>query len=480
MPIHLGKIAGIPIALDYSWFIIFFLLTWSVGFGVMPEEYPGLGTAEYLTIGVLASVLLFVSILIHELAHCVVAKNNGLKIRRITLFLFGGISEMEEEPQTASLELKMSLAGPLTSIVLAAGLFAFWQVSILARASVFIQAPLNYGALVNGIVAAFNLIPAFPLDGGRALRSLIWRRDKDLLRSTRRSVQIARVIAYAIMFFGILLVFGVDPISGLWLIMIGWFITIGAQSELRQMMTQEELGSLHASDVMTRRVDTLSPDVKLTQLQEEFQRLKHNGFPVLSGDQLQGCVTVEDLKKASKQEWSSKSVCDIMTPRNDLVVVYEDEPAIKAAQLMGGKSVGRVFVLGRDGRLSGIITRSDVIRTVQLQQATLQRGGRLSGGAFTVERGMDFVLEQPTFGEAEWKAAYEKGQVQLLSVSTIRHADGREYCQFVFEAVKPGIAPISLILEGLPSAGTQRPRRTVGYTISVMDTPSSHDAAQAD
>lgn len=471
MAIPLGKIGGIPIALDYSWFVIFFLITWSVAYGVMPAEYPGLGTLTYLAIGVVASILLFVSILVHELAHSIVAKRNGLKIRRITLFLFGGVSEMAEEPQTASLELKMSLAGPLTSVALAAGLFVAWQASIIAGANVFIQAPLNYGALVNGIVAAFNLIPAFPLDGGRALRSLIWRRNRDLMKSTTTSVGISRLIAFAIMFLGIFITFSGDYISGLWLVIIGWFISSGAQSELRQMMAQEELGTLHASDVMTRRVDSVTPDMKLDQLREEFFSKKHNGFPVLAGDELLGCVTVEDLKKAKKEEWPSKSVSEIMTRRDDLAVMAEDETAVKAAQLMGSRSVGRVFVLGADGRLSGIITRSDIIRT--LQQTTFQPGGGLVGGSFTVEQGMDFVLEQPTFSGAEWNAVCDKDRVQMLSVRMVRHADGREYCQFTFEAIKPGVITISLALKGTPPAAAPRPTRTVRYTVSVIEAPVS-------
>lgn len=471
MPIPLGKIGGIPIALDYSWFIIFFLLTGSIAFGVMPGEYPGLSTAEYLAIGVVASVLLFVSIIVHELAHSIVARRNGLKIKRITLFLFGGVSEMAEEPQSASLELRMSLAGPLTSVALAAGLFLLWQTSILIGADVFVQAPLNYGALVNGIVAAFNLIPAFPLDGGRALRSLIWRRNGDMMRSTRTSVQVSRVISYVIAFFGIFLVFSVDVVSGLWLIIIGWFILIGAQSELRGMMVQEELGSLHGRDIMTRKVDFVTPERGLLELQEDFHTLKHNGFPVVSGSELLGCVTARDLKKVRREEWPTKSVRDIMTRREDLVVMAEDEPATRAAELMGTKSIGRVFVLGKDGRLSGIITRSDVIRTVQLQQVALQRRAAMAGGSFTVERGMDFVLEQPAFAGGEWKAVYERNQAQLLVTRSDKREDGREYTQFVFEALQPGILSVSLTLEITPPGGRPRASRTVTYTVTVMDTP---------
>jgi Zn-dependent protease/CBS domain-containing protein len=475
MPISLGKIGGIPIALDYSWFIIFLLIAWSVGFEVMPAEYPRLSTPAYAAIGVTASILLFVSILLHELAHSTVARRNGLKIRRITLFLFGGVSEMEEQPKTASLELRMALAGPLTSVVLAVLLFVAWQISALARVSVFVQAPLNYGALINGLVAGFNMIPAFPLDGGRVLRSLIWRRNGDILRSTTVSAKIARLVAYVLMFGGIFLIFSVDLVSGLWLVIIGWFISSGAQSELRQMLVQEELSTLRAADIMSRRVDTVPPDMKLDQLQEEFARLKHNGFPVLSGGELQGCVTGRDLKKVEKEEWPKRSVSDVMTRREDLAVMGEDEPAVKAMQLMGSRSIGRVIVLGKDGRLSGIITRSDVIRTSQMQEMVPHRQGGLVGGYFTVERGMNFILEQPTFGEAGWRAVYEASQVQMLGEKRVTHMDGREYHQFTFQASRPGILSISLVLEAAPTAGgAPKASRTINYTVTVMDAPAQH------
>jgi Zn-dependent protease/CBS domain-containing protein len=474
----MGKISGIPIALDYSWFIIFLLIAWSVGFGMAPTEYPGLGAVEYFVIGLLASVLLFVSIVVHELAHSIVAKRNGLKIRQITLFIFGGVSQMEEEPRTASLELRMSLAGPLTSVVLAVVLYFAWLASVYTRANPLVGVPLNYAALVNGIVAAFNLIPAFPLDGGRVLRSLLWRRNGDLLRSTATSVKAAKFVAYTMMLIGGVFMFTVDVVSGLWFILIGWFVVSGAQGEMAQMMLQQELSNLRAADIMTRKVDSVPPDMTLDRLQEEFFRLKHNGFPVLSGSELQGCVTVDDLKKAKRDRWPATKVSDVMTPRENLAVMAEDDPSTKALQLMGSRAIGRVFVIGKDGRISGIVTRSDVIRAAQLQQLAATPGGGLMGGSFTVERGMGFILEQPAFEGTRWKAVYDATQVELVSERGAKHTDGREYSQFVFEASKPGILSISLVLEDTATTGAaRRPTRTVSYRVTVMDNPQSGSAA---
>ena len=465
MAIPLGKIRGIPIALDYSWFVIFFLLIWSIGFGVMPAEYPGLSTAEYVAMGVVASVLLFVSILIHELAHSVVAQRYGLKIRRITLFLFGGVSELMEQPQSPSVELRMSLAGPLTSVALAVVLFALWELSVFAGASVFVQAPLNYGSLVNGMVAGFNLIPAFPMDGGRALRSALWRRNGDLMRSTETSVSIARALSYGIAFFGVFLMLTVNLVTGLWLMIIGWFISTGAQGELSGMLVQEELGSLRAGDIMTWSVDSVPPGRSLAEMREDFINLKHNGFPVVSGDDLLGCVTRKDLKKVRKEEWQGKTVGDVMTRRADLKVMSEDEPAARATELMGDRSIRRVLVVGKDGRLAGIITRSDVMRTVRLQQASLRQGARRGAVSLTVEKGMDFILEQPTAEGGVWSAAFDRDGVRLLKERTSRHPDGREYSQFVFEAVAPGVVHVSLALVRAPHGAS----RTVRYRVNVME-----------
>ena len=203
MAIKIGSFYGIPLYLDYSAFKIFALIAYTVGFGLMPTSYPNLSTIEYISIGILSANQLFVSIIVHELAHSIVAKRNGLKIGKITLYLLGGVSEMEEEPPNAGLELKMSAAGPLTSIAIAVACFFGWVASVNSNAPALIQGPVYYSFLVNAIVAGFNLIPAFPMVGGRILRSLIWRRNNDMMKSTRTAATIGRGFAYLIMFAGI-------------------------------------------------------------------------------------------------------------------------------------------------------------------------------------------------------------------------------------------------------------------------------------
>jgi Zn-dependent protease len=469
--IQVGKIAGIPIALDYSWFVIFLLIAWTVGFNMMPATYPGLGFVAYLFIGILSSFLLFGSVLVHELAHSIVAKRNGLRIRRITLFLFGGVSEIEEEPSDPWLEMKMAAAGPLTSVALAGLSAIMWQSSVLFDVSPLIQAPLQYCSLVNAIVAAFNLIPAFPMDGGRVLRSLIWSRTGDIVSSTRTASTTGRAFAYAMIFIGIFLIFAVDVVTGFWLIIIGWFISTGAQSALAQTIVREDLRGLRANDIMTRRVDSVPPDMTLEELSQEFFRLKHNGFPVISGDELAGCVTTDDLRKARREAWRTTTVKEVMTPKDKLVTVGEEELAAKATGLMTEKRIGRVFVTNQEGKLSGIITRSDVMKVVQLKEGLSGIGAasRAPGKVyFTVEPEMNFVLEQPTEPGLDWKAEFSGDGIQLVKEAVSKTAQGHEMKQFVFHAGRIGEYSVRLV-EG-PKESSERGKRKIVRTVTYVIT----------
>lgn len=474
MAIKIGRIAGIPIALDYSWIVIFVLIAWTIGFYVMPAEYPGLSPYDYLFIGVFSSVLLFGSVLVHELAHSIVAKRNGLRIRQITLFLLGGVSEIEEEPKVASLELRMAMAGPLTSFALAGVSGLFWYASALMGTSILLQAPLQYAALVNVIVGAFNLIPAFPMDGGRVLRALLWMRNQDVIRSTRAASLVGRAFAYAMIGGGLLLILTVDFITGLWLVLIGWFISSGSQAALGQTMMREGLRGLTAKDIMTGRVDTVGPDATLEQLSQEFLGLKHNGFPVVSGDELLGCVTMGDLRKVKRDSWNDTRVRAVMTQKEKLILIREGTPASEAASSMTRNTIGRLFVVDDAGRLVGIITRSDIFRTLQVMEGG--RGGGVSTSALggevtlTAEVGMTLVLEQPEEQGLGWSADFEPGGVGLVSERTTGEPGGPETRQFVFQALSRGTHQVRLRqrprAEGAPGPGG-RAVRTVRYTILV-------------
>lgn len=471
MAISIGKIAGIPIALDYSWFVIFFLLVWTVGFALMPASYPGLSQSDYLFIGVVSALLLFVSILVHELAHSIVAKRNGLKIRRITLYLLGGVSEMDEEPKNPSLELRMAAAGPLTSLAIALLSGVVWLLSMSLSLSPLIQAPAFYIALTNLVVAGFNLIPAFPMDGGRVFRSLLWRRNGDIVRSTVTASNAGRIFAYIFIFFGIFFMFFVDLISGIWFVFIGWFISSSASASLRQIMAEEDLRGVRAADLMTRKLDSVSPDLTLQGLSDEFLRIKHTGLPVLSNGELVGCVTMDDLRRVSKERWPTIAVREVMTPKEKLATVNQDDPATNVLTLMQLRNIGRVFVVD-GGAVSGIITRSDVLKAVELREGIMgiTRGRRLFEGnvSLSAEVGMNFVLEQPVDKDSAWRAEFPGNEIQLVGEGVAKTSTGQDVQRFTFNVSKPGTHVLRLLeVQNQPGTASRRVLRTVVYTVEA-------------
>jgi Zn-dependent protease/CBS domain-containing protein len=470
----IGKAAGIPIYLDYSWFVIFFLLAWTIGFVSMPTTYPGLTQLEYLFIGTLSALLLFVSILVHELAHSVVAKRSGLKIGRITLYLLGGVSEMEEEPNNPSLELKMAAAGPLTSLAISALVGVGWLLSASMNLSPLVQAPLLYVALVNALVAGFNLIPAFPMDGGRVLRSLLWRRNGDIVHSTVVASNAGRVFAYILVFFGMFTLFFVDLVSGMWFMLIGWFISSSAASSLRQTIIQEDLRGVRVADLMTRNVESVTPEMDLGSLSEEFTRTKHTGFPVVSSGELVGCVTLGDMRKVKKESWVTTKTGEIMTPREKLVTALGGDSATGIITSMNQRNIGRVFVMD-GGTITGIVTRSDILKAVELKEGTLgiSRGRRTFEAqvSLAVETSMNFVLEQPVDDDFTWRAEFSGDAVQLMGQEAAKTPSGGQIQRFTFQAAKVGTHVIRLVEVQGPSgtAASARGRtiRTVIYTVTV-------------
>jgi len=447
--VKIGKIYGISIALDYSWFIIFILIAFTVGFGLMPSNYPGLGDIVYLSIGILSSILLFASVLIHELAHSIIAKRNKMKIKRISLFLLGGVSEMEEEPSSPSLELRMSAAGPLASAAITVIVWILWQASALLKLPPIVQAPLQYTTLINEIVTLFNLIPAFPMDGGRIFRSLLWMRSRDIISATKRAASLGKWISYALIGVGIFIGFSIDIITGFWFILVGWLVSSGAQASLKQTIIRQDLGDLRIGQIMTRAVDLVSPEITLQQLQDEFFRLKHNGFPVVSGGDLVGCVTTDDLRRVDKKLWSTTLVGQIMVPKEKLVTVKEDVPVFRGIQMMNDNRVGRLFVVGDFGKLVGIITRSDTMKAIHVREgAAMSELGR----TFSVSQGMFFILEQRSSQGKVWTATYNAEEVSLVGEKT-----SEEIKQFTFQALKIGTFKIKL----------SDSEKTVEYTIVV-------------
>ncbi len=365
MSLKIGKIIGVEIRLHYTWLIIFMLVTFSLAEGFMPQQYPDQSPATYWIAGATASVLLFASVLVHELFHSYVAVKRGIPVPRITLFLFGGVSQIEEEPRDPNAEFKISIVGPLSSFALG-GLFGLlWFTLDLLRFPVLIIAPLNYGFIINILLGLFNLLPAFPLDGGRVLRSQLWSRKKDIIAATRLATKISSFFAYGLMLLGFVYIMSGSIFNGLWLIFVGWFLKNGAESTLQQTTVNQTLTDLKVSNIMTPEVVTIDPDISVIDaIRDYFYRYKHGGYPVVSDGKLKGVITSHDIQNLPKERWGSTYVWDIMTPTERLITVSPNEPATEALSKMSKHEVGRILVV-ENGKLIGIITRSDIMRAIR-------------------------------------------------------------------------------------------------------------------
>ena len=368
MSLNIGRIIGIPVRIHYTLWLVLLLIAWSLAEGYMPQHYPGLGATTYWAIGIVSAIILFVSVFLHELSHSYIAKKNGLPIARITLFFFGGVSEMSAEPKDAALEVRMAAAGPLTSFLIAIVLGGFWYLTVLINGPVPIIATLYYAAFLNGVLGAFNLIPAFPLDGGRVLRGSLWRRSKSLLSATLNATRVSEVISLLMMALGLFFVIFGDFINGLWIIFLGWFIRSGAETSLRQTRLTESLAGVRVGEIMTRELLSVSPDASVQQIVSDYFLVHpHGGYPVISNGKLLGVVTMSSVRSIPREKREVERVSEAMVPYERTVTVSPTTLAIDALQLMAKSGVGRLVVMDGD-RIAGMVTRGDLMKTMKARQ----------------------------------------------------------------------------------------------------------------
>ncbi|MBI5585091.1 MAG: site-2 protease family protein [Deltaproteobacteria bacterium] len=360
---QLGTVMGIPIRVHFSWLLVFGLITWSLSTQYFPAAAPELLWFSYWINGLLAALLLFGSVAFHELAHSWVARRYGMNISGITLFIFGGVSELEGEVPNPRAEFRIAVVGPLSSLFLA-GLFF-----LLARqtAGGGIQALFFYLARINLILGIFNLIPGFPMDGGRVLRAAIWSRKKDFFQATRKASGIGQKFGLFLIIFGIFSLFGRMP-GGLWLMLIGWFLYTAAQASYQQATLQQSLAGVKVKDIITRDLVTLPATMSLEEAVSEYF-LKHGfgGFPVMTNGRFLGFITLKEIKNIRREEWGSVTVSELaVLPGEKGEVTLEDE-AMKSLELMIKEDKGRIAVLDR-GAFVGMITRNGIARFLQIKK----------------------------------------------------------------------------------------------------------------
>lgn len=363
--IRLGRIAGIEIGIHYTWIFIFLLVSWSLAQGFFPEYYPGWERMSYWITGVASALLLFVSVLLHELAHSLVAQARGMRVQSITLFIFGGVSNIEEEAEQPRIEFAMAIVGPLTSLALAG---VFWAVlETLGDRQAPLAATLGYLALINAILGVFNLLPGFPLDGGRVLRSILWGQTGSLSRATNIAATVGRLFGWGLIAFGVFQLLSGNFLGGLWIAFIGWFLSSAADASRQEMTMKGYLSGVKVRDVMDPNPETIEPGMPVVQMVEDvFRRHRRRAVPVKQNGELRGIVTVTDVKDLPRERWGETEVRDIMT-REPLYTVGPDDYLSSAMKLIAQHDINQVLVLEK-GELVGFLSRAEILRHIQFTQ----------------------------------------------------------------------------------------------------------------
>jgi Zn-dependent proteases len=369
MSMTVAKIRGIRIKIHYTFIIIFVMVTWSLSAYLIPTLIPGLSFAVNLYIAITGAAVLFSSVILHELAHSIVAIRYGIKVRQIVLFIFGGVSDIEEEPKEFQKEFKIAIVGPLTSFVLA-GIFSLFGFIIenifgnsISTAWQAIDVVLYYGAMANIMLGAFNLIPAFPLDGGRILRATLVKRKGDFEAATRSVIRISILISYVLMGFGFLGIISRTFIGGLWILLIGWFLNAGAHSYMRQ----RELGSILSTVTLRQIMNTNIIAVKKgTNLYEVFTKYfgfyMKTAFPVTDDfGSIIGLITLDLARAIPEHKRMDTTVDDIMIPRDELILMDANSNAEEALNKMALRKMNILFISNGEGDIAGLVTKTDIL-----------------------------------------------------------------------------------------------------------------------
>jgi Zn-dependent protease/CBS domain-containing protein len=385
--IRIARIFGINIYIDWSWLFIFLLLTWSLaaGFGQFNTEWS---SALNWVIALLASLLFFASVLAHELAHSLVAKAQNIPVHNITLFLFGGVSNIQQNPRSPRAEFLMVSVGPLTSIGLGILFLIGFATTAGPQASAMVTpralfeqlSPLSALLLwlgqINILLGLFNLIPGFPLDGGRVLRSILWGSTGDFLKGTRWAAIIGQGFAWLLILTGIAMAFGIQVplfgsgiVGGIWLAFVGWFLSNAATRSLQQVQVEDILDGVTAERLMRADVPTVAPDTTVSDLVQDYiMATDERAFPVMEGDRMVGLVTMEDVREIESNDRDSFTVGEIMTPAEELVTVASQEEASDALRKLIQRDVRQVPVLC-NGVFVGMVRRRDIIHWLQLHSS---------------------------------------------------------------------------------------------------------------
>lgn len=364
---RVARIAGIAIEIHPSWLLILGFVAYSLSVGLFPDRYESWSDAAYWVVGTLSALLLFATVLIHELAHALVAKRRGLEVPRITLFIFGGMSHLQRQPSSPGEEFQIAAAGPATSFLIAAvtGTAGF----LLRNTTDYAEAVLYYLAVVNLLLGIFNILPGFPLDGGRVLRSIAWKRTGSFRRATRIAAGVGELFGYTLIIAGVAILLAGGLLDGIWLAFIGWFLLTAARGESQGQQLEGVLKRLVARDVMREDFVSVTPGTPLKDIVDDYM-VSHGERAVMIANDgaVAGILTVSDIRRTPRDLWENTPAQRVMTPRANVVTVAATRPAVEVLVLLGEKGLNQVPVL-EDGRMVGMVTRREILDRIQLAEA---------------------------------------------------------------------------------------------------------------
>lgn len=375
--IPVGRIFGIAIDLDFSWFLIVGLLTWMLAVSYFPAEYQSGSAALYWAMGFVTAVMLFVSVLIHELGHSIVAQLHGLRVPRITLFLFGGVSQIAAEPPSAGAEFWIAVIGPLVSFALAA---FFWEIEPLFSALPAGYEVVRYLAILNLILAIFNLIPGFPLDGGRVLRAMIWKATGAYQKATAAAAITGRFVGFILIFFGVWEAIRGALVDGIWIAFIGWYLESAAGSQLQAESARRLIGEHRVADAMQREFPRVPGGVTVEELVRQFVLTGSNHhYVIVHGSQGIGLLTLDRMQAVPQSEWATMRAEQAMVPLEKLDTTAPDAGLWEALEKMGRDGVNQLPVVSQ-GEIIGVLSREDVLHYLKMLQAFATGGAGPGGG----------------------------------------------------------------------------------------------------
>jgi len=372
--LKITTIAGIPIYIHPTWLVIFSLLTWNL-VDLYASQHPRWSAGQHWIVGIATSLLFFGSVIFHEMAHSIVAQRYKIRVLSITLFIFGGVARIERDPSKAIQEFNIAVAGPVASLFLGG---VFWGLTKVFSHNEMLGALSTWLSYINLSLALFNLLPGFPLDGGRIFRAIVWGFTKNFSKATRVAGTSGKIVAYAMILYGGWQTLHRDY-SGLWVAFIGWFILNAAQESVAQIEARETLSGLRAQDVMSHDVPTFPGGNTLEEYAAEVLRTGRRFHLVLTDDRLTGIMNVHALNAVPREEWAGTSVQAVMTARENILLAHPDEPLLGLLERLLASEVNQMPVVNESGdgmHIIGMVTRDSILRVIQTRS-------ELGGDSFT-------------------------------------------------------------------------------------------------